>query len=128
MTRIRDQGDSGLTLDGDLMDAAGLLSNETVLCTNEHNGTQFLANVRRGRRGRGELILNGPVARQGMPGDRVTIDRYDSFAEEQTNGGNSKVLVINMSIASSKHPLPTQVIDPADPSRLPRRRFDRARA
>ena len=101
VTRIRDQGDGGLTLDGELMDAAGLLPNETVLCTNEHNGNQFLANVRRGRRGGGELILNGPLARQGMPGDQVTIDRYDSLSEKQMKGRNLEVLVINMSTRAS---------------------------
>ena len=101
VTRIRDQGDGGLTLDGELMDAAGLLPNETVLCTTEHKGNQFLANVRRGRRGGGELILNGPLARQGMPGDQVTIDRYDSLSEKQMKGRNLEVLVINMSTRAS---------------------------
>ena len=118
VNRIRDQGDGGLTLDGELMDAAGLLPNDTVLCTNEHNGNQFLANVIRGRHGGGELILNGPLARQGMLGNRVTIDRYDSLSEKQMKGRNLKVLVINMSIASIKHPTP-HVIDRPDPSLRP---------
>ena len=87
VTGTRDKCDGELTLDGDLMDATGLLPNDTVLCTNEHNGNQFLANIRRGRRRRGELILN---TRQGMAGDRVTIDRYDSFSKGQMKGGTRR--------------------------------------
>ena len=97
VTGTRNQGDGGLTLDGALMDAAGLLPNETVLCTNEHNGNQFLASLRQGRRGRGELILDGPVARQGSRGDRVTIHRYDSLSQDQVDKMSSKVVLIDMS-------------------------------
>jgi aspartate 1-decarboxylase len=83
------------------MEAAGLLPNETVLCTNEHNGTQFLTYVTPGRRGRGELILNGPVARQAACGDRLTIHRYDSLSEDQVDAMSSQVLRIDTSAGVS---------------------------
>ena len=93
----RHQGDGGITLDSALMDAAGLFPNEIVLCTNETNGGQFLTYVTKGKRGRGVLILNGPVACQGTRGDRLTINRYDALSEDQMNLRNPKVVLIDRS-------------------------------
>ena len=108
VTGTRSQGDGGLTLDGALMDAAGLLPHETVLCTNELSGNQFLASVSQGRRGGGELILGGPVARQGSRGDRVTIHRYDSLSQDQVDGMGSKVVLIDLSAEPTTQPSGTR--------------------
>ena len=97
VTGTRHQGDGGITLDRALMDAAGLFPNEIVLCTNENNGRQFWTYVTRGKRGRGDLILNGPIARQGTRGDRLTIDRYDALSDDQVNRRNPKVVLIDRS-------------------------------
>ena len=109
VTGTRNQGDGGITLDGALMDAAGLLPHETVLCTNELSGNQFLASVSQGRRGRGELILGGPVARQGSRGDWLTIHRYDSLSQDQVDEMSSQVVLIDMSAEPRRQTSRTRV-------------------
>lgn len=67
----------GITVDASLLDAAGILPHETILCSNMSNGEQFLLNAREGRRGRGEIILNGPSPRTGVLGDRLIISCFE---------------------------------------------------
>ncbi len=67
----------GITVDARLLDAAGILPHETILCSNLNNGEQFLVNARKGRPGRGEIILNGPSPRHGVRGDRLIISGFE---------------------------------------------------
>jgi aspartate 1-decarboxylase len=57
--------EGSLTVDQDLLDAAGILPYETILCSNASNGDQFLTYVIEGKRRGGEITLNGPIARKG---------------------------------------------------------------
>ncbi len=90
------------------MDGAGLFHNEIVLCANETNGGQFLPYVMRGKRIREDLLLNCPIARQGTLGDRLTIDRYDALSEDQMNGRNPKVVLLDMSTTHTKRAFRSQ--------------------
>ena len=62
-----------LTLDEDLMDAAGMIENEKVQIVNVNNGSRIETYLIRGKRGSGTCCLNGPAARQGAVGDVVII-------------------------------------------------------
>src|SRR5687767_15784411 len=65
-----------LTLDEDLMDAAGMIENEKVQIVNVNNGERIETYLIRGKRGSGVCCLNGPAARKGMVGDVVVIISY----------------------------------------------------
>lgn len=65
-----------LTLDEDLMDAAGLIENEKVQIVNVNNGERIETYLIKGTRGSGICCLNGPAARKGMVGDVVVIISY----------------------------------------------------
>jgi aspartate 1-decarboxylase len=65
-----------LTLDENLMDAAGIIENEKVQVVNVNNGERLETYVIRGKRGSGICCLNGPAARKGMVGDVVVIISY----------------------------------------------------
>jgi aspartate 1-decarboxylase len=65
-----------LTLDPDLMDAAGMLAFERVQVLNLSNGARFETYIIEGERGSGTVCLNGPAARLGTAGDLVIALTY----------------------------------------------------
>lgn len=65
-----------ITIDEDLMDAAGILQNERVQIVNINNGKRFDTYVIRGQRGKGDICLNGAAARLVHLGDKVIIMTY----------------------------------------------------
>lgn len=65
--------EGSLTLAEDLIEAAGLLPFERILCSNMANGARWETYVIKGPRNSGAVELNGAVAHLGKPGDLVTI-------------------------------------------------------
>jgi len=65
--------EGSITLDADLIEAAGLLPGEAVLVANVTSGTRHETYVIAGERGSGTVCLNGAAARLGEPGDLVII-------------------------------------------------------
>jgi len=62
-----------ITIDEDLMDAAGIIEGEKVQVVNLNNGERIDTYVITGKRGSGDIIMNGPAARKMMVGDVVII-------------------------------------------------------
>ena len=81
-----------ITIDEDLMDAAGLIANEKVHVVNINNGARMETYVIKGVRGAGEICLNGPAARQVVPGDVVIIMSYASMDFEEAKSFTPKVV------------------------------------
>jgi aspartate 1-decarboxylase len=75
--------EGSLTVDADLLEAAGILPYEQVHVSNLNNGERFETYVIPGRRGSGEMVLNGPTARRGVKGDKVIVFCYEYFSEEE---------------------------------------------
>lgn len=65
-----------ITIDEDLMEASGIIEHEKVQVVNVNNGERLETYVIKGRRGSGEVCLNGPAARKVQPGDIVIIIAY----------------------------------------------------
>lgn len=65
-----------ITIDEDLMDAAGLVAGEKVQVVDNNNGERFETYVIRGERGSGCICLNGAAARKVLAGDTVIIMSY----------------------------------------------------
>lgn len=68
-----------ITIDSDLMKAAGILENEKVQVVNNNNGNRFETYVIPGQAGSGTVCLNGAAARLVQPGDIVIIIAYGMF-------------------------------------------------
>lgn len=62
-----------ITIDEDLMDASNLIENEKVQVLNINNGERLETYVITGKRGSGEIILNGAAARKVEVGDVIII-------------------------------------------------------
>ena len=65
-----------ITIDEDLMDAAGLIAGEKVQVVDNNNGERFETYGIRGERGSGCICLNGAAARKVLAGDTVIIMSY----------------------------------------------------
>lgn len=86
--------EGSLTIALDLMEKAGLLPHERVLCSNLANGERFETYVIPGRRGSGEIILNGATAHLGKAGDRLTIMSYTFVDDTLAKKWQPRVIVL----------------------------------
>lgn len=76
-----------ITIDEDLLDAAGMVENEKVTVVNVNNGERLETYTIKGERGSGMICLNGPAARRVAVGDIVIIFSYAliDFAEARSH-------------------------------------------
>jgi aspartate 1-decarboxylase len=86
--------EGSLGIDEDLMDQAGLVAYEKILCGNMSNGHRFETYAIPAKRGSGSIILNGAVARLGQPGDLLTVMSYAVVGAEEARTWKPKVLVL----------------------------------
>lgn len=81
-----------ITIDEDLMDAAGIIPNEKVQVVNINNGERLETYVIKGERGSGEVCLNGPAARKVAVGDIIIIISYASMDVEEAKSFEPSVI------------------------------------
>jgi len=89
-----------ITLDEDLMDAAGLVQGERVYIVNVNNGERFDTYTIPGTRGSGEVTLNGPAARRVQKGDIIIIIAYASMGVEEAKSFKPTMIFPNESTNS----------------------------
>ncbi len=65
-----------ITIDEDLMDAAGMIAGQKVQIVDNNNGERFETYIIKGERGSGCICLNGAAARKVQVGDIVIIIAY----------------------------------------------------
>lgn len=68
-----------ITVDMNLVDAAGMFPNQKVLIVNNNNGERFETYIIAGERGSGIIGLNGAAARKGQVGDALIIMTFVSL-------------------------------------------------
>jgi aspartate 1-decarboxylase len=73
VTEARLEYTGSVTIDADLMDAAGIAPYEVVQITNLANGVLWTTYAVPAPAGSGSLCLNGPPARHFQPGDQVIV-------------------------------------------------------
>ena len=81
-----------ITIDEDLMDAAGIIAGEKVQVVNNNNGERFETYVIRGERGSGCICLNGAAARKVVVGDTVIIISYALMDFEEARTFNPSIV------------------------------------
>ncbi len=87
--------EGSLTVDPVLMDAAGMLPYEQVNVSNLNNGERFETYVIPGKRGSGEMILNGPTARKGVKGDKIIVFCYEFFNEGELKSYKPNIVLVD---------------------------------
>ena len=81
-----------ITIDEDLLDAAGILPGEKVQVVDNNNGERFETYTIRGERGSGCVCLNGAAARKVQVGDTVIIISYALMDYEEAKTFEPKVV------------------------------------
>ncbi len=81
-----------ITIDEDLMDAAGILPGEHVYIVDNNNGERLETYAIPGERGSGIICLNGAAARKVQPGDVVIIMAYASMTPEEARTFKPRVI------------------------------------
>ena len=81
-----------ITVDQDLLDAAGILEGQRVWIVNNNNGERFDTYTISGKRGSGVICLNGAAARKAQPGDIIIIMTYGLMTPEEAKENRPKVI------------------------------------
>src|SRR5699024_2167378 len=81
-----------ITIDPDLMEAANIIEGEKVQIVNNNNGERLETYVIPGKRGSGEIILNGAAARKVAPGDVIIIMSYALMEFEEAKTFKPKIV------------------------------------
>ncbi len=84
-----------ITIDEDLLDAAGILEYEMVQIVDVENGNRFETYTIAGERGSGMICLNGAAARCVQVGDHVIIMCYCSIDADEAKGHKPKVVFVD---------------------------------
>lgn len=87
--------EGSLTVDEDLMDAAGMVNYEKVHVVNITNGSRLITYLIKGERGSGTICLNGAAARLGHEGDKVIIIAYADMALEEAKTFQPVVVLVD---------------------------------
>ena len=77
-----------ITIDEELIEAAGLYPNEKVAVVNIDNGERIETYVIKGERGSGKIGINGAAAHKFSVGDLVIIMSYAMITPEEAAGFN----------------------------------------
>ena len=84
-----------ITIDEDLLDAAGILPGEKVQIVNNNNGARLETYTIPGKRGSGVICLNGAAARCALEGDIVIIIAYAQMDEKEAKALVPKVVLVD---------------------------------
>ena len=84
-----------VTIDEDLLDAAGILPGEKVQIVNNNNGERLETYTIAGERGSGVICLNGAAARKAQVGDVVIIIAYGLMDAKEAKQNEPKVVMVD---------------------------------
>lgn len=95
VTRCDLEYHGSLTLDPDLMEAVGLLPYESILVSNVATGLRAETYTLPGVRGRGQVELNGAMARLGAVGDRLIVMAFAHYERDEVAGHRPRVAILD---------------------------------
>lgn len=84
-----------ITIDENLLEAAGILPGEKVQIVNNNNGERLETYTIAGKRGSGVICLNGAAARKAQVGDTVIIIAYALMDEKEAKANKPKVVMVD---------------------------------
>ena len=91
-----------ITVDEELLNAAGILEYEKVQIVDVNNGSRFETYTICGEPGSGMICLNGAAARQAQTGDKVILMSYAQVTPEEAKTMQPKVVLVDEHNAVAK--------------------------
>lgn len=87
--------EGSVTIDADLMDAAGMLEHEEVHVWNVTRGSRLVTYTLRGPRGSGVVCINGAAAHLNEPGDLVILATFGELEDAEARQHEPKVVMVD---------------------------------
>lgn len=84
-----------ITIDSDLLEAAGMLEYEKIQVVNNNNGARIETYTFRGEPGSGIICLNGSAARHFEVGDTVILMCYAQMSTEEAQEHRPTVVMVD---------------------------------
>ncbi|MBR5626040.1 MAG: aspartate 1-decarboxylase, partial [Thermoguttaceae bacterium] len=75
--------EGSIAIDNDLLEAADILPGEQVQVLNVNSGARLVTYAIQAESGSGTIMLNGPAARLGYPGDILVIITYAQYQDSE---------------------------------------------
>lgn len=82
-------------IDEELLEISGILPNQYIEIYNVSNGERFCTYAIRGKRGSGEISLNGAAARRVAIGDILIICAYSTYSEVEIASHEPTVVLMD---------------------------------
>jgi aspartate 1-decarboxylase len=87
--------EGSVTIDEDLMDAAGIWNYEAVHVWNITRGTRLQTYAIKGQRGSGVICINGAAAHLNKPGDMVILATFAELEESEARDHEPNVVLVD---------------------------------
>ena len=87
--------EGSITVDEELLDAAGMLPYEKVQVVNVNNGSRLETYTIPGEAGERTVCLNGPAARLAAPGDEVIVIAYAELTPSEAREHHPRVVHVD---------------------------------
>jgi aspartate 1-decarboxylase len=87
--------EGSITIDEELLDAAGILPYEKVQVVNVNNGARLETYTIPGEPGERTVCLNGPAARLAAKGDQVIVIAYAEMTPEDAEDHEPNVVLVD---------------------------------
>ncbi len=87
--------EGSIAMDPVLMEAAEILPGEQVQVLNLNNGERFITYAILGRRGSGQMMLNGPAARLAYKGDIIIVVAYALLPSDEAQTHQARVVKVD---------------------------------
>ncbi len=88
--------EGSITIDRALLEAADILPGEQVHVLNLSNAARLITYAIEAEAGSGTVLLNGPAARLGVPGDLVIILAYGVYSEEEARSHRARIVQVDV--------------------------------
>ncbi len=102
-----------ISIDENLLTAAGIVPYEQVQVVNVNNGERFITYAIAAVAGSGSIELNGAAARLGVKGDKLIVMTYAQFDETEAQNHRPQVVLVDdlNQITAVKSYIPTGLGD-----------------
>lgn len=87
--------EGSISIDEDLMEAAGIWQYEQVHVWNITRGSRLVTYAIKGERGSGVICVNGAAAHQNKPGDLVILATFAEMDESEARAHRPKVVLVD---------------------------------
>ena len=87
--------EGSITIDEELLDASGMIPYEKVQVLNINNGSRSETYIIKGKRGSGNIIMNGALARNAEVGDKVIIIAYMIADAQEASAFEPKIVLVD---------------------------------